>query len=154
MLALQHHNHSTRSELLLKQVRDLRCQALLHLRPPGKDFDETGQFGQSRDPPVRARQVPHMRYAPERQEVMFAGRKYRDIFDKYQFVVVCLECRFKNTGGIHAKAREQLGVSTSDAGRGLKQTVAVGVFAKGEKNLPDCGFYSFQVDGFLNRTPG
>jgi hypothetical protein len=95
-----------------------------------------------------------MGHAPERQQVVFTGRKDRDAFDEDEFVVVCLERRLEDPGGVDAKAREQLGVSTSDAGRGLEQTVAVGVFAKGEENFPNRGFYSFQVDGFLNRSSG
>ena len=69
MLRLDHDTHALCSNHFLDRFCDLAGEPFLHLWTACKHFHCARQFGQSRDPAVR--QIPDMRDAFKRQEMMF-----------------------------------------------------------------------------------
>jgi hypothetical protein len=107
----------------------LSCsQPFLHLRAGGKVPDDAGQLGQPEDP--FARQIPDVRDAGEREQVVLAHRAHRDRAGQHELVVVLVvgERREVELGG-----REQLRVGAGHPGRSLLQALTVGGDAKRPK---------------------
>ena len=69
----------------LQPVGDLLGQPLLDLRAAGEQLDHPGELGQPEDP--LAGQVPDVRDADERQQVVLAHRLHRDGAGEHQLVV-------------------------------------------------------------------
>ena len=91
VLGLDHDDHALRVQLADQRVGDLRGQPLLHLRAPGVEVDQPGELGQPGDPAVAARDVADVRDPVERQQVVLAQARDRDVADQDQLVVVLVE---------------------------------------------------------------
>src|SRR5205085_2645240 len=77
VLGLEHHAHALRRELALEPVGDLRGQPLLHLEAAGEVVDHPRELREAHDPV--ARDVGHVRYPDEREQVVLAERVERDV---------------------------------------------------------------------------
>ena len=78
-----------RIELANKRVGYLSREALLELRPARKTVDATRDLGKARHAAV-ARDIAHVRTAHERQQVMLAHRRERDVADNDHLLVSVL----------------------------------------------------------------
>ena len=89
MLRFDHHTHTGRTRSVHYRMRDLFGELFLNLQTARKhvadacDFRQADHFAQ--------RQISHMDFADERQQVMFAHRIQFDVFDDDHFVVVRIE---------------------------------------------------------------
>src|SRR5271154_3328021 len=86
MLGFEHHGDAERIDLRHESLRDLRRQALLHLKPPRIDFHQPRQLRQPDDFPIR--QIRDMRLAHEREHVMLAQRIKIQILAQDHFLVI------------------------------------------------------------------
>ena len=112
-------------EPLHQLVGDLHGHPLLHLEPLGVPVDEAGQLGEPAHAPRVARYVDDVGFADERQEVVLAKRRERDVADHHHLVVVDLELPVEVVARILVVADQQFAERAGDAGRRLGQSIAV-----------------------------
>jgi hypothetical protein len=135
VLALDHHDHATRLQDLHQRFGDLRGEPFLHLRPPGIDVHEPRQLRQPRDLAVRARDVPDVRDAPERHQMVFAGREHLDVLHQDHLVVAEIERRRQDVLGRLPQPREDLLVRPGHPPRRLPQPLTVRVLTDRDQQL-------------------
>src|SRR5690606_20920449 len=101
-----------------QRVRNLPGHPLLHLKAPGEHLDDTRDFAEADDPPVR--DVGHM-YVPEKgQHVVLAHGIEFDVADDHHIVHVLVKDRaIHDIGDAHAIAVGQIGQRAVDPERCL-----------------------------------
>ena len=140
-IAMHMCSHSTttitpRGSALHQGVGDLGGQPLLHLRPPRVDLDEPGQLGQAGDPavsPGRSRRGPRRGTAAGGARSTTPPRCRAPAPARRGWPRTWSSGRRR----VDPQAGEEFGVGPGDPGRGPAQTVAVGVLADREQDLPD-----------------
>src|SRR5690606_29687984 len=110
-------------------------QPFLHLWATGVDLDEAGQFRQSRDLAVLARDIADVGDTVEGNEVVFAGGVQVDIADEDEFFVADVEGDVEDFRRVAVESGEDLLIGPGSSARSLEQTLPVGVFADGDEDL-------------------
>jgi hypothetical protein len=111
-----------------------------------KNIHETGQLAQARHLALMGRDVPHVRDAVERYQMVLARGVERDVLDQHEFLVVQVELGGQDVLGILVQAREDLGVSLGNTLRRIHQTTAIRVLAHGNEDLADGRLNAGAVD--------
>src|ERR671914_550554 len=127
VLGLDHDDDAARLEGRHQRVGDLAGHPLLHLRPPGVDVHQPGELGQPGDMPLFVGRVPHMRHAVERHQVMLTDRVDLDVLDQDHLVVIGVEHGVQDVRGPLSHPGELFGVRARHPGRGVDESVAIGV---------------------------
>src|SRR5688572_10070465 len=137
-----------RLELLHQRLGDLRREPLLHLQPAREDVDDAGDLAQPDD--LAVRNVGHVAFAEERQQVMLAEAVHVDVAHHHHFIVGNVEERAVDDF-VHVRAvpARQKAERLLDATRRLGEALAVGVLTKRGEQLADkIGHGSVLVESF------
>ena len=78
--------------------------------------------------------------AVERDQMMLAGGVHRDLFDEHQFVMLFIERGVQDVIGIGVEAGEDLLVGARHPGRGIPQTLPVGILTDRTQQFANRGF--------------
>ena len=154
VLAVQYHDDTTRHQRPHQQIRDLRGQPLLYLRPAAVYLDQPGELGQPSDPPVGPRDVPDVCDAAKRQQMVFTQREELDVAYQDELLVACLESGGQHIGRIDPQAGEEFRVATRDARRSPAQTLPVRVFTNRDQDLPYRPLDPIEIDRIGDRPSG
>ena len=146
MLGLHHHEHAAGLEMLLKGIRDLAGQALLHLGPLGEAIDESGNLRESDHVAAAVRDIGDVRFPDEGDQVMLAQRVHRNVAHHDHLVVVGLEHGGEVLRWLLMKSGTDLRIHPSDPVGGLEQSVAIGILTDRKQDLPDGGGDTFLID--------
>ena len=140
MLGLDNHDHSGWVQLLHQRFCYLSGEAFLNLRAFGQPIDQPGELGKSRDFSVFPGDVPDVRVAKERHQMVLAGGVERDVSHHDQLRVLLAEGLVQHLGGVVIETRKDFLVSTSHSGGGFLQSFAVWVLPYRVEQFPDGGF--------------
>ena len=130
MLGLEHDADAARLQRLLEPVGDLRRHALLHLQIARVHVDDARELREPDD--ARSRDVPDVRDAGERQQVMLAEGVERDVADDDELVVLAVvreRRRFERLDGL------ELLVHSRDAAGRVAQRLVVEVVAEAGQQI-------------------
>jgi hypothetical protein len=130
MLGLEYDPHAPRFKLLLQPARDLGRKPLLYLQITSKELDDPRQLRQAHDPPTR--QIPHVRHAMKRKEVMHTKRMERDRTDQHKLVIALLVGERRRAERLR---RQQLGVCLDHSSRRVTQRLYPKVSAERNKKV-------------------
>ena len=79
---------------------------------------------------------------------MFAQRMKLDVAEQHDFIVRLMKDRVQMYPRIDAQPGHQLDIRSRDPARRFLQSLALGIFADGEKNLADGPFDAREIDAF------
>jgi hypothetical protein len=105
------------------------------LRAARVALDESGEFAEADD--LSIGEIGDVRPAGEREEMMLAEGLEFDVAEEDDLVVTFMEDGAEMEPGILIEAGEEFGIRPGDAVGGLEESLAVGVFTDGQKNLAD-----------------
>ena len=128
--------HAQGMQRLLDAVTDLDGQALLHLQPAGKGFDDARDLAQPGDFPVR--DVGDVALSDEREHVVLAHRIKLDVLDQDHLPVFFIEHRRLDDfrAVLRVPLRQEL-ERLGHALRCLQEPFPVGIFAQQAQDLAD-----------------
>ena len=89
VLGFNHHSHAKRIEDLLKTVLDLRGEPFLQLKSACVTLHHAWDFAQSHNSAVG--NVTDVRFAKEREQMVFAKRVYFNVLDHDNLFVILVE---------------------------------------------------------------
>lgn len=137
-------DHAARIELLLDHIGNRLGHAFLNLRPPCNLVDNPGQLAQPND--LAIGQVPHMRLARKRQEMMLAHAVEFNVPNQHDFIVIFSEYPLEVNPRVLVQPREYLCIHPGHSRRSLKQSLAVRILPDGDEYLADSLLNPCMVD--------
>ncbi len=133
MLALHDDHNAMRRKLLVNDIRDLRCDSLLHLQPAGNRLYETGKLAESRY--FAARDITDMRFPEEWRHMMLALAVIYDILDDDKLLMLLIERDAKHLARINLIAGKNFLIHPCYAGRRFQQAFTLYIFADKLQNF-------------------
>jgi hypothetical protein len=119
--------------------------ALLDLRPTRNHVNDSGQFRQPNDTPIR--DVANVRLPGKREQVVFAATRKLDVLDQDHLIRRLGEGFPEVDRRIEVEPSENLGVHPRDPVRGFPEPFTIGVFPDGEQYLSHCSTNAIVIDG-------
>src|SRR4051812_29066503 len=129
MAGFDNHDRAGGAQPTVDGVGDLRGEALLELWPPGVAVDHPRELRKSSHPSTW--DVPYMRLAGEREEMMFTHTRNRQITDEDKVSRLFDKASLEVTGGIFEEAGEELRVSLGDTLGSLGEALPIRFLADG-----------------------
>ena len=134
MLSLNNHSNSLWVHLLLNGVGDFLSEAFLDLQAPCKQFNETNHFAQANH--LAGRQVTHMAFSEEGQEVVLAQTVNLNIPDNYHLVILDIkEGALENVLNILGVTLGQKLQRLNDPSRCLPESLTLRIFTEFFQNV-------------------